>query len=148
MKAVYLNRKSRVHSSLLVFMIGFFGQACFAQQRGVGVALLDDYVKAISAERARDVSSRKILAAMDDLDTRVQAGRSQLPAGFVERFRRLIDAQRILAKNNRLAPEDETKLRMYVESITAKAPTAKDVIPDLVDAILTEISKLRKLLAS
>jgi hypothetical protein len=127
-------------------MIGFFGQDCFAQQRGVGAALLDDYVKAISAERARDVSSRKVLAAMDDLDTRVQAGRSQLPTGFVERFRRLIDAQRILVKNNRLAPEDETRLRMYVESITAKAPTAKDVIPDLVDAILTEISKLRKLL--
>lgn len=138
----------RVRCQLIVALLSlaFISQACGAQTKGVGDALLDDYVKATAVSSAREASERKVRAALDELDHRVQEPPGEaLPKEFVERYRRLLDATRAVISSQR-DQDTHAKLREYVTSINGTAPREDEMISATADAFFTEIARLRKLL--
>jgi hypothetical protein len=99
--------RGRGRQLLLVFVILAAVQSCSAQTNAVGEALLDDYMNAIP-KTARETSTRRMLAAMDQLDQRAQGVEGKVPREFLERYRRLLDATRATV-TDRPGPEAKPK---------------------------------------
>ena len=133
----------RVVLTLLLFTLGF--QSCFSQSKGVGDALLDDYMKAIAVSNARDASARKMRAALDQLDAKIQAVQSEVPEEFFLRYRRLISVTRAVI-GDKQDESSRAKTLDFIKSIIGTVPTEREMISAAAQACTTEVSRLRTLL--
>ena len=128
-----------------LFLLTLALQSCKIHTNEVGEKLLDDYIKATTFKRARDVSTRKMFADLEELDARAQADRKRVSEEFYFRYRRLIDTTRAVITEG----EDDNrraKVVEYVTGITGKTPDDRDLIPAAAEAFTVEVSRLRALL--
>jgi hypothetical protein len=131
--------------ALTLLVLAFAFPSCLSQSAGVGESLLDDYIKVTAVSNARDVSTRKMRSALDELDGRIQALRGEVPEEFFVRYRRLIDVTRTVIAEKQ-DEDSRAKILEYVKATTGAVPTERELIAATAEACTREVSNLRTLL--